>query len=176
MTINAIHQINLLERRIAKAEDDADAMLWKQAGYVVVLLDSGMKQRELARQWVSVRTAKPYDEKHVRLVRQTFQQGAELTPRPRFRDAYNAIANAKGSPKGPEEPIPFHWINAAADIRTAVHKLVAKWPTEAQYLAPQLLRELADVLEGRDAGRGIRAAGSVTDRNPHEPERVSLPS
>jgi hypothetical protein len=90
----AIREINALEDRIVRTEDDADAMLWEQTRQVVAQLNAGLSQRQLAKQWINARTGKPYDERHVRFVRQVFEQGAELTPRPRFRDAYNEIANA----------------------------------------------------------------------------------
>ena len=43
----------------------------------------------------NARTGKPYDKHHVAFVRDTYQTSGELTPRPRFRDAYNEVANAK---------------------------------------------------------------------------------
>jgi len=89
----AIREINALEGRIVQAEDDADAMLWEQAGQAVASLEAGLAQRALARQWINARTGKPYDERHVRFVRLVVARGAELTPRPMFRDLYNHIAN-----------------------------------------------------------------------------------
>ena len=90
----AMREINALEGRIVTAEDDADAMLWEQAGQVVAQLKAGLSQRKLAAQWINVRTGKAYDEHHVRFVRKVFEQSAELAPRPRFRDAYQTIAHA----------------------------------------------------------------------------------
>lgn len=90
----AIRAINALESAIVVAEDDADNMLWEQAAQVVAQLDAGLKQRALAREWINVRTGKPYDERHVRVVRQVVEQGADLNPRPRFRELYNEITNA----------------------------------------------------------------------------------
>jgi len=89
----AIREINALEGRIVQAEDDADAMLWDQAGQVVTQIEAGLAGRELARQWINARTGKPYDERHVRFVRLVVARGAELTPRPPFRELYNQIAN-----------------------------------------------------------------------------------
>lgn len=91
----ALREINALETRIVKAEDDTDAMLWDQAQQVVAQLEVGLSQRALARQWINARTGEPYDERHVRFVRQVFERGAELTPRPAFRELYQQIANAK---------------------------------------------------------------------------------
>ena len=99
----AIREINALEGRIVAAEDDADGMLWEQAGQVVAQLDAGLSFRKLAAQWINARTGKPYDTRHVQFVRQTWEKSVELTPRPRFRDAYNEIANA-----GPVNRINFN--------------------------------------------------------------------
>jgi DNA N-6-adenine-methyltransferase Dam len=92
---HAVREINALEQRIADAEDAADQQLWEQAQLVVAQLDAGLSPRELARQWLNLRTGAPYDEKHVRLVRRVWTASAELTPRPRFRDLYNELGNAK---------------------------------------------------------------------------------
>lgn len=89
----AIREINALETRIVKAEDDADAMLWEQARQVVAQLDAGLSQRQLARQWINLRTSEPYSVAHVNYVRKVFSKLNTADPRPRFRDAYNAIAN-----------------------------------------------------------------------------------
>lgn len=93
----AIREINALEDRIVKAEDDADAMLWEQARQVVEQLeaDGGPSQRQLAKQWINARTGEPYSERHVRIVRQLVNAYLNTQPRPRFRDAYNEIANAE---------------------------------------------------------------------------------
>jgi hypothetical protein len=95
----AIREINALEERAVQAEDNADAVWWEQAGQVVAQLNAGLSQRALARQWINTRTGKPYDERHVRFVREVFERSAELTPRPRFREAYNEIANSGVSGK-----------------------------------------------------------------------------
>lgn len=92
----AVRVINNLEQRIVAADEDADAQLWEQARLVVGQLDAGLSQRALAKQWINARTGEPYDERHVRFVRQVFEQRAELTPRPKFRGAYNDIANTGG--------------------------------------------------------------------------------
>lgn len=89
----AIREINALEQRIADNEDAADAQLWDQARIVVAQLDAGMSQRELARQWMNVRTGEAYSERHVRIVRQVCSAYLNTHPRPRFRDVYNAITN-----------------------------------------------------------------------------------
>ena len=90
-----VREINALEQRIVKSEDDADAKLWEQARQVVNLLEAGMSLRDLAGLWTNARSGKPYDKHHVAFVRDTYQTSGELTPRPRFRDAYNEVANAK---------------------------------------------------------------------------------
>jgi ParB family chromosome partitioning protein len=91
----AIREINALEIRIVTAEDDADAMLWEQARQVVAQLDAAPRQgRQLARQWINTRTGEPYSERHVRIVKQVFNAYFNTHPRPRFREAYNEIANA----------------------------------------------------------------------------------
>jgi ParB family chromosome partitioning protein len=121
----AIREINALEGRIVQAEDDADAMLWEQARQVVEQLDAGLSQRKLAKQWINARTGKPYDEHHVRFVRQTVEQSAELTPQPRFRDAYNAIANAS-KPHVSQNTGDYEWysppdvVQAARDVLGAI--------------------------------------------------------
>lgn len=90
----AMREINALETRIVKAEDDADDMLWEQAGQVVVQLDKGLSQRKLAAQWINARTGEPYDKKHVWIVQVVWKESGDLNPRPRFREAYNAVSNA----------------------------------------------------------------------------------
>jgi site-specific DNA-methyltransferase (adenine-specific) len=102
----AIREINALETRIVKAEDDADAMLWVQAEQVVAQLDAGLSQRELARQWINVRTGNPYSQSHVLWTKRTFEQFTNQSPRPRFRDCYNDVSNARTtliSPSPPED-------------------------------------------------------------------------
>jgi len=97
----AIREINALEQRIVTAEDDADAMLWEQAGQVVAQLEAGATQRAMAAQWINVRTGEPYSAMHVNYVRQVVVKFTLQDPRPRFRDAYNEIANAsKGAHVG----------------------------------------------------------------------------
>jgi DNA N-6-adenine-methyltransferase (Dam) len=90
----AIREINALEQRIVTAEDDADGMLWDQAQQVVTQLDAGRSQRQLAKQWINARTGKPYSDVHVHYVAQVLSKLSTVVPRPRFRDAYNEIANA----------------------------------------------------------------------------------
>lgn len=94
----AIREINALEDRIIRAEDDADAMLWEQARQVVAQLEAGLSLRKLAAHWINARTGKPYDKHHVAFVRQVVEASGELTPHPRFRETYNAIANAAPAP------------------------------------------------------------------------------
>lgn len=87
--------INALEDAIASGEDDVDAKLWEQAEKVCELLDAGMAQRQLAQQWINARTGEPYSHTHVRIVREVVESLLSNAPRPRFRDAYNEIANPK---------------------------------------------------------------------------------
>jgi phage N-6-adenine-methyltransferase len=91
---SAIREINALEGRIVETEDDADEMLWQQAAHVVKQLDAGLSQRKLADQWINVRTGEPYSHVHVHRTRQAFERYSGVTPRPRFRDAYNEIDQA----------------------------------------------------------------------------------
>jgi hypothetical protein len=111
----AIREINALERQIVTAEDDADAMLWNQAQQVFAQLKGGVKQRDLAAQWINSRTGKPYDHTHVLRVKRTWQEFGALAHRPRFRDAYNEIAHAKlsvhHSSETPEHYTPENVIN-----------------------------------------------------------------
>lgn len=90
----ALREINALEQRIVKAEDDADAMLWEQAGQVVKQVAAGLSQRALARQWINARTGESYSQSHVRNTRAVVTEYLNTQPRPRFRDAYNRMANA----------------------------------------------------------------------------------
>lgn len=92
---SAVREINALEQRIAASEDDADAKLWEQAETVHNELEAGLSSRKLAEAWINARTGKPYDKSHVNWVRQTWLASLLANPRPRFRDAYNAIANPK---------------------------------------------------------------------------------
>lgn len=90
----AMRDINALELRIVKSEDDADAMLWEQAAQVVAQLKAGLSQRQLAAQWINVRNdGKPYSKTHVVVTVQAFGHFNDH-PRPRFRDVYNEITNA----------------------------------------------------------------------------------
>jgi DNA N-6-adenine-methyltransferase (Dam) len=95
----AMREINALEQRIVKAEDDADAMLWEQARQVVEQLDAGLTQRKLAKQWINVRDGEPYSHVHVHRTAQVLKRYFKVTPRPRFRDAYNEITNAPAKDK-----------------------------------------------------------------------------
>jgi hypothetical protein len=88
-----VREVNALEQLIAAAETDADGMLWWQAERVVALLRGGMSQRALAGVWLNVRTGKPYSQMHVSFTARTFEKYT-FQPRPRFRAAYNAVANA----------------------------------------------------------------------------------
>jgi hypothetical protein len=90
----AIREINALEVRIVAAEDDTDAMLWDQARQVVAQLAAGLSQRKLAAHWINTRTGEAYSHVHVHRVAATVERYVNVTPRPRFRDAYNAIANS----------------------------------------------------------------------------------
>jgi DNA N-6-adenine-methyltransferase (Dam) len=91
----AIREINALEQRIVQAEDDADAMLWGQADQVVAQLKAGLSQVKLAEQWINVRLDAPYSRRHVQIVAELAGCYLNSSPRPNFREAYNAIANAK---------------------------------------------------------------------------------
>jgi len=71
---------------------------------VAALLEGGMTQRALAAQWINVRTGKPYSVMHVNYTKQALIK-LTLQPRPRFRDAYNEVANAK--PPLPKEILDF---------------------------------------------------------------------
>jgi phage N-6-adenine-methyltransferase len=88
-----MREINALEVRIVTAEDDADAMLWDQAARVVEQLRTA-STRDIARQWINTRSGELYSHMHVQRVKATFTCNVNVTPRPRFRDAYNEIANA----------------------------------------------------------------------------------
>lgn len=90
---HAVREINALERRIVAAEDDADAKLWEQAQLVVAQLEAGLTQRALAKEWINARTGESYTQAHVSFVKQTVDKFTNQNPRPRFRDAYNEIAN-----------------------------------------------------------------------------------
>lgn len=156
----AIREINLLEKRIVKADDDADTMLWEQARQVVEQLEAGITDRELAKEWINGRTGKPYSRGHVYFTRMTFGQLAGQIPRPRFRDAYQAIAHAK-PPKKPPEPEPFHWMTAVGDLVETVEQMIQAWPESVRDRAPRALRNLANTLEAelggdRNARRGSR--------------------
>jgi len=117
----ALREINALEVRIVKAEDDADAMLWEQARQVVEQLDAGLSQRKLAGKWINARTGEPYVQNHVWIVKQVFDQFTGQSPRPRFRDAYNEIANADNSGGGREQHNSgnFEWYTPAVIVEAA---------------------------------------------------------
>jgi len=115
----ALREINALEVRIVKAEDDADAMLWEQARQVVAQLDAGLSQRQLARQWINIRTGEAYSQKHVSYTARAFEQFT-AQPRPRFRDVYNQIANAdNGGGRDQHNSGNFEWYTPAAIVDAA---------------------------------------------------------
>jgi hypothetical protein len=174
---SAVREINTLERRIVHNEDEADAMLWEQARQVVAQLAAGLSQRQLAEQWINVRTGEPYSQKHVSFTKLAFEKFTSHDPRPRFRDAYNEVANAK-PPKLTPDSEPFHWMNALEDLRTRVEKLVLTWPSEARPLAPQALRNLATILEREcaDAGRGDRESTTCASAGQDSAEPPALAS
>jgi len=91
----AIREINALEQRIVRSEDNADGALWEQAEQVVALLDHGLSQRALAAQWINPRTGRPHSVSHVNYTARVYAVQLTEQPRPRFRDAYNALANRR---------------------------------------------------------------------------------
>ena len=90
----AMREINALEQQIEVAEGHADAMLWEQARQVVEQLDAGISQRDLAAQWQNAK-GEPYSQVHVHRVARVFQRYASVSPRPRFREAFQAVAHSK---------------------------------------------------------------------------------
>ena len=91
----AMREINALEGRIVKSEDDADEMLWEQARQVVAQLETGKTQADVAREWLNPRNDNlPYSQVHVSRVAKIFYTLAYKVPRPRFREAFQDIAHA----------------------------------------------------------------------------------
>lgn len=99
--------INVLEQQILTAETDADEKLWQQAACVVAQLDVGLTQRDLAAQWINLRTGRPYNAAHVCRVRKVHRLAYTQQPRPAFRRLYNMVANkAKTRPAAPPYALP----------------------------------------------------------------------
>jgi len=122
-----IHEINALEALIADADADMDALLWRQAECVVALLEGGMSQRALAREWLNVKTGRPYVVRHVQVVRQVFLDylNSHSRSRPRFRTAYNAVTNAVR--RDPERPVPqVHWSQLSREQQREVRRIAAE--------------------------------------------------
>jgi hypothetical protein len=166
----AIREINALEGQIVASEDDANAKLWDQARTVVAQLEAGLSQRALAAQWINGRTGEPYSQSHVRNTVAVVSEYLTTQHRPRFREAYNAVSNAKTTVTK-REPEPFHWINAVGDLVETVETMVHAWPEQVRPLAPKALRDLAESLEqelggSRDVSRRDRTEGAGTDTNP----------
>jgi hypothetical protein len=88
-------EILTAEAEIVAGEDEADAMRWAQAARVVTLIDAGMTQRELAQHWIDARTGEPYAPSHVSRTVRAFRAWNDHTPRPCFRDAYEAITKRR---------------------------------------------------------------------------------
>jgi ParB family chromosome partitioning protein len=108
---SSVREINALEQRIVHYDDEADALLWEQAGQVVAQLEAGLSQRELAAQWINARTGEPYSHVHVHRTKLTVERYLKVTSRPLFRDAYNAITNGAHVGKNTGE---FEWFTPAA--------------------------------------------------------------
>jgi phage N-6-adenine-methyltransferase len=119
----AIREINALEEQIATAEDHADDMLWEQAGRVVDQLPpiGTSSTRKIAAQWINARTGEPYSHVHVVYTAQVYRGKFTYQPRPRFRDAYNEIANADVNPNIPQDKNTGNneWYTPAAYIEAA---------------------------------------------------------
>jgi phage N-6-adenine-methyltransferase len=113
----AIREINALEGRIVAAEDDADSLLWEQAGQVVAQLDAGLSQRQLAAQWINVRTGEPHSVSHVNYTAKIYRVQFTEQPRPRFRDAYNTLSNT--SKRQTQNTGCFEWYTPADVIEAA---------------------------------------------------------
>ena len=114
----AIREINQLEQQIVESEDDADEKLWQQAAAVVAQIDAGLSQRKLAGQWINARTGQPYTHTHVQVVVKVASLLAS-DPRPRFRDAYNEIANAKPTVHVSQNSGENEWYTPAEYIESA---------------------------------------------------------
>lgn len=112
-----VREINALDRRIDKGETDVDAMLWEQAGKVVQLLTAGMSQRRLAAQWINARTGEPHSVAHVNYTARVFRVQLTEQPRPRFRDAYNALSNT--SKRLTQNTGCFEWYTPADVVEAA---------------------------------------------------------
>lgn len=154
-----MREINTLERGIVKSEDDADAKLWEQARQIVALLEGGMTQRDLASQWINARTEKPYSVMHVNYTKQAFVQST-VQPRPRFRDAYNEVANAKSAQAGEGSRT-----DAGGDAERAAKRIIkTKGPEYANLLIFMLMVELAACADEAEAlGREIEATAAAAD-------------
>jgi hypothetical protein len=174
--MSSIQEINALEIRITTAEDDADAMLWEQAGLVVAQLEANVSVRQLAKDWINARTGLPYSRGHVYWTKLTHGQHAGQCPRPLFRKAYEALAHAKTAKSKRAEP--FHWLLAVGDLRKTVEKIVNTWPVESRALAPRALRTLAAQLEseGIDASRRDRITGTGPRADTATPNGVARAS
>lgn len=85
-----VQAINRLESRIATAPDDMDAMRWTQAALVMQQLET-MTQKELAAQWINLRTGRPYEARYVYRIVRVFKTYSWQCPRPRFAQAYRIV-------------------------------------------------------------------------------------
>src|SRR5215468_9436376 len=129
--LDAIQEINALEIQIASAENNADAMLWRQAFLVVAQYEAGLSQQQIADQWFNAYGEK-YTQRHVSYVIAVVQKHAS-EPRPRFRVAYNDVAHARTT-----------LVADAEDIGDVVSADGGKWrvdPGDAWALATQPLKE-----------------------------------
>jgi hypothetical protein len=87
------NRLNVLELKKVQGEDAAEDARWEQAKEVCSQLDAGRTQREIAADWINLRTRKPYSHQHVSCCQRIWKRFGKVPcqDRPRWSDALATV-------------------------------------------------------------------------------------